>query len=134
MKTSKHQQRIKAQPSQQTSGRRLLTDKSCTKTQLLITTHMLKCFIWPLLNAIVLRLRYLAAYLASAESNSILSPVVCCSSRTVRRIGLPRSHIASGDKSWIFRKHTHMHRYPTHRDMINWPIRPGRSRPQGLHL
>ncbi len=45
-KTSKHQQRRKAQPSQPTNGRRPLTDNSHTKTQLLITTHMLECFIW----------------------------------------------------------------------------------------
>lgn len=58
-KTSKHQQKRKAQPSRQTSGRRPPTDNLHTKTQLLITTHMLKCFIWTRPRAIVLKLRFL---------------------------------------------------------------------------
>lgn len=98
--------------AQQTNGRRPLTDKSHTKTQLLITTHMLNCFIWTGLNVILLRLRFLAAYLPSAERNSVLSPVVYRNGMA-RRTGLPRSHTASGDKSWIFHKHAHTDILPT---------------------
>lgn len=77
-----------AQPSQQTSGRRPLTDNSHTKTQLLITTHMLKCFIWTQHHVIVLRLRFLAAYLSSAERNFVLLPWEC-QNRTVEEDRTP---------------------------------------------
>lgn len=68
---------VKNSAKSATVGRRPLTDKSHTKTELLITTHMLKCFIWTEFNAIV-RLGFLATYLPSAGEGktSVLSPVV----------------------------------------------------------
>lgn len=73
----KYQQQWKTLPSQQLLGGGHWQISLTQKTELLITTHMLKCFIWTKLNAIV-RLGFLAAYLPSAGEGktSVLSPVV----------------------------------------------------------
>lgn len=74
MRRGKHRQQHRCSAKSATIGRRPLTDKSHTKTELLITTHMLKCFIWTELNVIV-QLRFLGCVSLFSERRQNLCPL-----------------------------------------------------------
>lgn len=74
MSRGEHRQQHRGSAKSATLGRRPLTDKSHTKTELLITTHMLKCFIWTELNVIV-QLRFLGCVSLFSERRQNLCPL-----------------------------------------------------------
>lgn len=74
MRRGEHRQQHRGSAKSATIGRRPLTDKSHTKTELLITTHMLKCFIWTELNVIV-QLRFLGCVSLFSERRQNLCPL-----------------------------------------------------------